>query len=718
MHARSGRSRSKSAGSPPTMMLSVPSRAACAVRAIGASAKAAPRDAKAWPSSRASATGQVLMSTTVWPGCTRAASPPPPRQTARTCGSPGRHRNTISARLPSSATEAAACTPSAARAASGAGRSSKASTVAPDFLARFRHIGWPMTPSPTNPSTPAVVMPASLFSSSPARAERAGLLEDRSRWEDNPERDAPSDSIAGHQKSHSPSRTSGVAPDDHVRKPLDAPVPSGDHSRMDLDHAACYRALALRDPRFDGRFFIAVKTTGVYCRPVCPARTPRSENVSFFPTAAAAQEAGFRPCLRCRPETAPDIGAWRGTSNTVSRALALIELGALDEGSVDALAGQLGVGERQLRRLCRQHLGVSPAAVAQTRRVLLAKQLIHETPLPMTEIAFASGFGSIRRFNETFHALYGRAPCALRRARTREVSARTRDGVSLRLRYRPPYDWVGMREALRRRGIPGIERVDDGGYVRSIELHGQQGSVCVRPIEENTLEARIRFPKLSALPVIIARLRRVFDLSADPVAISDHLAQDPLLAPLVAARPGLRVPGAWDAFELSIRTVLAEGMTEPAAARLAGRLVAVHGAPIEDPAPDVTHVFPRAEVLARADLTALGLPRSRAVTLSTLAAAFVADPDLFSRGLEKVIERLRSIRGMEESMAHEIACRLLREPDAFSAADASVRCAVAGLEGRKSSSRELLARAERWRPWRAYAAQYLLTSSESRGSAP
>jgi len=184
---------------------------------------------------------------------------------------------------------------------------------------------------------------------------------------------------------------------------------------MDLDHDACYRAIELRDARFDGRFFTAVRTTGTYCRPVCPARTPRSENVTFYPTAAAAQEAGFRPCLRCRPETAPDKGAWRGTSNTVSRALALIELGALDEGSVDALAGRLGLGERQLRRLCRQHLGASPIAVAQTRRVLLAKQLIHETALPMAEIAFAAGFGSIRRFNDTFQKLYKRPPSSLRR---------------------------------------------------------------------------------------------------------------------------------------------------------------------------------------------------------------------------------------------------------------------------------------------------------------
>src|SRR5262249_20575284 len=209
---------------------------------------------------------------------------------------------------------------------------------------------------------------------------------------------------------------------------------------MDLDHDACYRALCLRDVRFDSRFFTGVKTTGIYCRPICPARTPRSENVIFFPTAAAAQEAGFRPCLRCRPETAPDLGARRGTSNTVSRALALIDLGALDEALVDDLASGLGVGERQLRRLFRQHLGASPTAVAQTRRVLLAKQLIHETRLPMAEVAFASGFGSIRRFNETFRDLFGRAPSTLRRDASAATSAGPSGAVTLLLRYPPPYD--------------------------------------------------------------------------------------------------------------------------------------------------------------------------------------------------------------------------------------------------------------------------------------
>ena len=482
---------------------------------------------------------------------------------------------------------------------------------------------------------------------------------------------------------------------------------------MDLDHDACYRAIELRDIRFDGRFFTAVKTTGTYCRPVCPARTPRSENVRFYPTAAAAQAAGFRPCLRCRPETAPDRGAWRGTSNTVSRALALIELGALDEGSVDALAERLGVGERQLRRLCEKHLGASPVAVAQTRRVLLAKQLIHETSLPMAEIAFAAGFGSIRRFNETFLALYGRAPYALRRGSESARVATQGSEISLLLRYQPPYDWLSMLEHLRHRAIPGIEHVGGNCYSRTIEVDGLQGIVAVHSAEDNALRARIRFPKLSALPVIIARLRRVFDLAADPLPISAHLAKDPALARLVATRPGLRVPGAWDGFELAIRAVLGQQITVSAAVRLAARLVAAHGAPLAEPHRELTHVFPRPEVLARADVSALGMPRSRAATISAIAAAVVADPDLFSgsHGLDEAIERLRSINGIGEWTAHYIALRELREPDAFPAADAGLIRSLAALEGRRRSARELIGRAEAWRPWRAYAAQHLWTSS-------
>jgi AraC family transcriptional regulator, regulatory protein of adaptative response / DNA-3-methyladenine glycosylase II len=482
---------------------------------------------------------------------------------------------------------------------------------------------------------------------------------------------------------------------------------------MDLDHDACYRAICLRDARFDGRFFTAVKTTGIYCRPICPARTPRSENVTFYPSAAAAQEAGFRPCLRCRPETAPDLGAWRGTSNTVSRALALIELGALDEARVDDLATRLGVGERQLRRLFHQHLGASPIAVAQTRRVLLAKQLIHESTLPMAEIAFASGFGSIRRFNETFQALFGRPPGALRRAKGPELPAGAQGEIDLLLRYQPPYDWAAMLEFLRRRAIPGIERVTADCYARTLQLDGAAGTVTVRPGDGHALRATVRFPKLSALPSIIARLRRVFDLAADPAPIAAHLAKDPALAPLVKARPGLRVPGAWDGFELAIRAVLGQQITVVAAAGLAGRLVAAYGERLAEPDGDLTHVFPRPEALARADLTSLGMPRSRAMALSAVAAAAVADKHLFDAtcALDDAITRLRSIRGVGEWTAQYIALRQLREPDAFPAADIGLMRAMASRDGRTHSSSELLDRANPWRPWRAYAAQHLWASA-------
>jgi AraC family transcriptional regulator of adaptative response / DNA-3-methyladenine glycosylase II len=481
----------------------------------------------------------------------------------------------------------------------------------------------------------------------------------------------------------------------------------------DLDHDACYRAVAQRDARFDGRFFTGVKTTGIYCRPICPARTPHSENVIFFPTAAAAQEAGFRPCLRCRPETAPDLGAWRGTSNTVSRALALIEQGALDEAPLDALADRLGIGERHLRRLFQQHLGASPVAVAQTRRVLLAKQLIHETQLPMAEIAFAAGFGSIRRFNETFQTLFGRAPRELRRARQPDVSAGTRGEIALLLRYQPPYDWPTMLDFLRRRAIAGIEMVSANTYSRTIAFDGAQGTVTVAQAEGNALRAMVRFPKLSALPAIIARLRRVFDLGADPVAIAAHLARDPVLAPLVKARPGLRVPGAWDGFELAIRAVLGQQITVVAAQKLAARLVAAQGKKLREPDGALTHVFPDPKALAKADLAALGMPRSRAVALSAVAKDAIAHPQLFDAtgSLDDAVARLRAIRGVGEWTAQYIALRQLREPDAFPASDIALIRAIAKQEGRGYSSTELLSRADCWRPWRSYAAQHLWSAA-------
>ena len=319
-----------------------------------------------------------------------------------------------------------------------------------------------------------------------------------------------------------------------------------------LDQDACYRAVTTRDARFDGRFFGCVKTTGIYCRPVCPARTPRRENMSFVVTAAAAEEAGFRACLRCRPETAPEMGAWRGASNTVSRALSLIEAGALDGhgpggADVETLAGRLGVGERQLRRLFRQHLGAAPISVAQTRRVLLAKQLIQETDLPMAQVALAAGFGSIRRFNETFQSLYGRSPSALRRRLEKpgdgaeQVSAAV--GVRLGLSYREPYDRQAMLEALAERG----DRVEAGLWSRplSLEIDAAEGRVAVRFGKPGRVEVTVEASDTRVLPAVLARVRRVFDLSADPEAIAQDLGRDPQLKPLVAARPGLRLAGQW-----------------------------------------------------------------------------------------------------------------------------------------------------------------------------
>jgi AraC family transcriptional regulator of adaptative response / DNA-3-methyladenine glycosylase II len=486
---------------------------------------------------------------------------------------------------------------------------------------------------------------------------------------------------------------------------------------MDLDHNACYRAIVTRDARFDGRLYIGVRTTGIYCRPICPARTPKRENVSFYPTAAAAQEAGFRPCLRCRPENSPDLAAWHGTSNTVKRALALIGEGAMDGETVDYLAEHLGVGERHLRRLFKQHLGASPIAVAQTRRILFAKQLIMETQMPMTEIAHAAGFGSIRRFNAVFQRLYKRSPGALRRTRHsahRDTSAAS--DIVLTVSYAPPYDWPAMISFLKARAIPGIERIDEQNrYHRSIALNGCQGTICVA-FDENKrcLRATIRFPRVSSLAFIVSRLRRMFDLNADPVAIDAHLADDPRLAPLIAARPGLRVPGAWDGFELGIRAILGQQIAVGAATKLAGKLVSVYGEPLEKPlrVEGLSHVFPSPKRLATADLSTLGMPGTRARALSALGKAVLAGPDMFSASQtpDVALEHLKTLPGIGDWTAQYILMRVLCEPDAFPVADVGLMRAMATKNGQRPTPAMLLERAEIWRPWRAYAALHLWTS--------
>jgi AraC family transcriptional regulator of adaptative response / DNA-3-methyladenine glycosylase II len=486
---------------------------------------------------------------------------------------------------------------------------------------------------------------------------------------------------------------------------------------LGLDRRACYRALKTRDARFDGRLFVGITSTGIYCRPICPARSAKFENCRFFASAPAAQEAGFRPCLRCRPETAPDLGSWRGTSNTVSRGLALIAEGALDgdNAGVDALAERLGVGGRQLRRLFKQHLGVSPVAVAQTRRVLFAKQLIHDTRLPMAEIAMAAGFGSIRRFNETFQQLFRRPPSALRR---KAVSALPEGsvgeiGVTVRLSYRPPYDWDAMLAFLKARTIDGVEWIAGGIYCRTVLQDGLAGTIEISHLPAlASLSATIRFPSVRALPTIVGRIRRVFDLGADVAAIGAHLAQDPWLAPLIAERPGLRAPGGWDGFELAVRAVLGQQVTVEAGRKLGSRLTQICGTALsagQSNRPELRLAFPTAAQVASADLSSVGVPAARKDALLALAETALSDPSLFQRQgtVEQTVARLRAIRGIGEWTAHYIALRAVRETDAFPASDIGLLRGAAMHVGARPSPAVLQDRAETWRPWRAYAAQHL-----------
>ena len=476
-----------------------------------------------------------------------------------------------------------------------------------------------------------------------------------------------------------------------------------------LDRDVCYRALRTRDVRFDGKFYTAVKTTGIYCRPVCPARTPKLENCVFVPSAAAAHELGFRPCLRCRPELAPASPAFRGTVNTVSRALHLIAQGGCDEGGVEALAERLGVGARQLRRLFERHVGATPTSVLQAQRILFAKKLLSETSLSMTEVALAAGFGSVRRFNHVIAQTYGRPPSALRRARSSALAAE--QGVSLRLPYRPPYDWRGMLEFLAARAITGVEFVDAERYCRTFALGAATGTIEVSAVpDQPQLLARIRSSDVAALSGVVARLRQLFDLDADSAAIDAHLAQHPSFARRVRLRPGVRVPGAWDAFEIAVRAVLGQQVSVKAATTFAARLVASCGRPVADGGGTSRWLFPTPEALARADLTRVGLTRARAATLRALASAVAADPSLLSASatLDDSVAKLARLPGIGAWTAHYIALRALREPDAFPAADVGLLRALETHAGRPTPA-ELARMAEAFRPWRAYAVLRLWT---------
>jgi AraC family transcriptional regulator of adaptative response / DNA-3-methyladenine glycosylase II len=476
------------------------------------------------------------------------------------------------------------------------------------------------------------------------------------------------------------------------------------HGIADLDRGALDRARVSRDPRFDGKFFIAVTSTGIYCRPICPVPSPNPANVRYYPSAVAAAEAGFRPCLRCRPEAAPGTPAWLGTSALVRRALTLIQQGALDDASVDALAARVGVGARQLHRLFVRHVGAAPVTVAQTRRLHFAKQLLDDTQLKIADVALAAGFGSVRRFNDAFRRAYGRAP---RDVRGRRAATAERDGVVLRLAYRPPYDWRGVLDFLAARAVPGVERVDARGYARTVRCGGAHALVCVRPLKDrHALELRVRGAAPAHLFALACAARRCFDLAADPARVARALQRDRLLAPLVKRRPGLRIPGAWDAFECCVRAVLGQQVSVAAGRTFASRLVARAGAPIDGGSDGLTHLFPSPEALAAADLGGLGLTRARVAAVQVLARAAADGVLALDAPAEEVTASLAALPGIGAWTAQYVALRALGEPDAFPSGDLVLR-RMAGSGGTALTERALHARAEAWRPWRGYAAVQL-----------
>lgn len=483
---------------------------------------------------------------------------------------------------------------------------------------------------------------------------------------------------------------------------------------MNLDPDTCYRALQSRDPRFDGRFYTGVLTTGIYCRPVCPARTPQRKNVRFFTCAAAAEEAGFRACFRCRPETAPGSPVWRGTSSTVSRALRLIDEGALDDATIDELAVRLGVGSRHLRRLFDEHVGAPPLAVAQTRRVHFARKLIDQTNLSMADVAHAAGFNSVRRFNALVKSTFLATPTELRQSTAKQWGTHSAKGLTLRLPYRAPYNWQAMLDFLRLRATPGVEQVQGNCYRRTITFGDEAGTIeAEAAADKNELLLRLQLPDTSALLQITERVRSMFDLAADPREIVSVLSGNRSMAAAVRRWPGLRVPGAWDGFELAVRAILGQQVSVQAATTLAGRLAKRCGT--KQPAAEdagLTHCFPTPYALSKTNLSNLGLTTARIASIQRLAQLVdrgelqlntTADPT-------ETRKTLLAIRGVGRWTVEYIAMRALRDPDAFPTDDLGLRKGSTP-DGQPISGRQLELLAEQWRPWRAYAAMYLWKQS-------
>lgn len=475
---------------------------------------------------------------------------------------------------------------------------------------------------------------------------------------------------------------------------------------MELDSDRCYRALRARDVRFDGRFFVGVTSTGIYCRPICPSRPPKRENCTFHPSAAAAETAGFRPCLRCRPELAPGNASIDAGARLAQQAASLIEDGVADGGSVDEIAGRLGISDRHLRRVFQTEFGVAPIAYAQTHRMLLAKRLLTDTRLSVTDVALASGFHSVRRFNALFRERYRLKPTDLRRATaTREIA----DRFMFELAFRPPFDWQALLDFFAARTIAGVDDVAGNAYRRTLRIavRGTEhtGWIEVRPVaRKHTVRVSVSATFAAILPAVLARTKRVFDLACDPGQVQAALGE------LAAANPGLRLPGAFDAFELAVRAVLGQQITVRAARTLAGRFAERFGAPIETPFDGLTRLFPAPATVATlpyGDIAALGIIATRAKTILALAQGFASGSVVLEPGADAdtSIERLRALPGIGDWTAQYMAMRALAWPDAFPHTDYGVMKALG-----EKNPRRVLAMAEAWRPWRAYAVMHLWQS--------
>ncbi|HEY2684618.1 MAG TPA: AlkA N-terminal domain-containing protein [Steroidobacteraceae bacterium] len=474
---------------------------------------------------------------------------------------------------------------------------------------------------------------------------------------------------------------------------------------MNLDPDACYRAVRARDRRFDGRFFVAITSTRIYCRPICPARPAKRPNMRFYSHAAAAEGAGFRPCLRCRPERAPGMAPVDSVSRLVNAAIAGIEEHALSSARVGDLAASLGVTDRHLRRVTEMELGVSPIELAQTQRLLLAKRLLKETAMSQTEIAFASGFGSVRRFNALFKSRYGLSPRVIRGSR-----ANLPDGLKVQLEYRPPFAWERMLAYLERRAIPGVEMIDATHYRRTVSIGKAEGFIAASASKKGEAIDLEISPALSPhIGAVIARAKQLFDLGAAPDSVATHLGQDRLLQSTVKRLPGLRVAGAFDGFELAVRTILGQQVSVKGASTIAGRWAAAFGKPIVTPYVQLNRLSPSADTVAELtedQLAGLGMVGARARCLIALARAVVDRKVLLTlaTNVEDQIENLLSLPGIGHWTANYIAMRALHWPDAFPTGDLML------MRAANLSQKHLQSHAEAWRPWRAYAAQYLWQS--------